>query len=338
MVGVNVPIPVPMAFFSFGGWKQSLFGDLHVHGLEGIKFYTRTKAITTRWPATRRGRPPASTCRRRDDHDQRGARQARRVSMAKKELCVLRVRCVDRCASSVSFRFVRRLPIRRQKACGAVRSTRSSIKKTQASVRSAGVIWCSSPRPSRGRAPTIRRSIGLSGANAPTARRWRSATRSPRTPTTTRGTAACSSWRPICGITWKGAYIDEVMRVYLYDDYTRPLSPELRSGVTGRIVTKETFDPKTRTTKEITVFPLKVSADGEYLEARVGRMKFPAEMTAKLRFTRAATNTASTSRSPSPRSTRAAAAVGGCRCSKCLTMRCKCGGCSSSASRISASW
>jgi malonate-semialdehyde dehydrogenase (acetylating) / methylmalonate-semialdehyde dehydrogenase len=49
MVGINVPIPVPMAFFSFGGWKQSLFGDLHVHGMEGIKFYTRTKAVTRRW-------------------------------------------------------------------------------------------------------------------------------------------------------------------------------------------------------------------------------------------------------------------------------------------------
>ena len=50
MVGVNVPIPVPVAFYSFGGWKNSLFGDLHVHGAEGVKFYTRTKAITTRWP------------------------------------------------------------------------------------------------------------------------------------------------------------------------------------------------------------------------------------------------------------------------------------------------
>jgi malonate-semialdehyde dehydrogenase (acetylating) / methylmalonate-semialdehyde dehydrogenase len=49
MVGINVPIPVPMAFYSFGGWKQSLFGDLHVHGTEGIAFYTRTKAITSRW-------------------------------------------------------------------------------------------------------------------------------------------------------------------------------------------------------------------------------------------------------------------------------------------------
>jgi malonate-semialdehyde dehydrogenase (acetylating)/methylmalonate-semialdehyde dehydrogenase len=49
MVGINVPIPVPMAFYSFGGWKQSLFGDLHVHGVEGLKFYTRTKAVTSRW-------------------------------------------------------------------------------------------------------------------------------------------------------------------------------------------------------------------------------------------------------------------------------------------------
>ncbi len=50
MVGVNVPIPVPVAYYSFGGWKNSLFGDLHVHGTESVKFYTRTKAITTRWP------------------------------------------------------------------------------------------------------------------------------------------------------------------------------------------------------------------------------------------------------------------------------------------------
>jgi len=50
-VGVNVPIPVPMAFFSFGGWKASLFGDLHMHGMEGVAFYTRSKVVTTRWPA-----------------------------------------------------------------------------------------------------------------------------------------------------------------------------------------------------------------------------------------------------------------------------------------------
>ena len=52
MIGVNVPIPVPMAFYSFGGWKDSLFGDHHVHGPEGVRFYTRGKAITSRWPAT----------------------------------------------------------------------------------------------------------------------------------------------------------------------------------------------------------------------------------------------------------------------------------------------
>ncbi|MCU0803891.1 MAG: CoA-acylating methylmalonate-semialdehyde dehydrogenase [Burkholderiales bacterium] len=50
MVGINVPIPVPVAYYSFGGWKHSLFGDLHVHGIEGVKFYTRTKVVTTRWP------------------------------------------------------------------------------------------------------------------------------------------------------------------------------------------------------------------------------------------------------------------------------------------------
>ena len=50
MVGVNVPIPVPMAFHSFGGWKRSLFGANHMHGPEGVHFYTRRKAITTRWP------------------------------------------------------------------------------------------------------------------------------------------------------------------------------------------------------------------------------------------------------------------------------------------------
>ncbi|MFM7271323.1 MAG: CoA-acylating methylmalonate-semialdehyde dehydrogenase [Actinomycetes bacterium] len=55
MVGINVPIPVPMAYYSFGGWGQSLFGDTHVHGTEGVHFYTRGKVVTTRWadPADR---------------------------------------------------------------------------------------------------------------------------------------------------------------------------------------------------------------------------------------------------------------------------------------------
>lgn len=51
MVGVNVPIPVPMAFHSFGGWKRSLFGPLHMHGPDGVRFYTRMKTITQRWPS-----------------------------------------------------------------------------------------------------------------------------------------------------------------------------------------------------------------------------------------------------------------------------------------------
>ncbi|GLY70604.1 methylmalonate-semialdehyde dehydrogenase (acylating) [Amycolatopsis taiwanensis] len=54
MVGINVPIPVPMAFHSFGGWKRSLFGDHHVHGPEGVRFYTRNKTATTRWPGDHR--------------------------------------------------------------------------------------------------------------------------------------------------------------------------------------------------------------------------------------------------------------------------------------------
>ncbi len=50
MIGINVPIPVPMAFYSFGGWKDSLFGDTHIHGPEGVRFYTSAKAVTSRWP------------------------------------------------------------------------------------------------------------------------------------------------------------------------------------------------------------------------------------------------------------------------------------------------
>ena len=49
MIGVNVPIPVPMAYYSFGGWKNSLYGDTHAHGMEGVNFYTRGKVVTSRW-------------------------------------------------------------------------------------------------------------------------------------------------------------------------------------------------------------------------------------------------------------------------------------------------
>jgi len=50
MVGINIPIPVPVAYHSFGGWKRSLFGDQHMHGLEGVRFYTKLKTITSKWP------------------------------------------------------------------------------------------------------------------------------------------------------------------------------------------------------------------------------------------------------------------------------------------------
>ncbi len=50
MIGINVPIPVPMAYYSFGGWKDSLFGDKHIHGPEGVSFFTRAKVVTSRWP------------------------------------------------------------------------------------------------------------------------------------------------------------------------------------------------------------------------------------------------------------------------------------------------
>jgi malonate-semialdehyde dehydrogenase (acetylating)/methylmalonate-semialdehyde dehydrogenase len=50
MIGINVPVPVPMAFYSFGGWKDSLFGDKHIYGSEGVSFYTRGKVVTARWP------------------------------------------------------------------------------------------------------------------------------------------------------------------------------------------------------------------------------------------------------------------------------------------------
>ena len=57
MVGINVPIPVPMAFHSFGGWKQSLFGDHSMHGMEGVRFYTKLKTVTSRWPKSIKSGP-----------------------------------------------------------------------------------------------------------------------------------------------------------------------------------------------------------------------------------------------------------------------------------------
>ncbi len=62
MVGVNVPIPVPVAYYSFGGWKNSLFGDTHAYGSEGVHFFTRGKVVTSRWPDQDRTGTSPSTC------------------------------------------------------------------------------------------------------------------------------------------------------------------------------------------------------------------------------------------------------------------------------------
>ena len=51
MVGINVPIPVPLAYYTFGGWKRSSFGDLNQHGPDAFRFYTKTKTVTSRWPS-----------------------------------------------------------------------------------------------------------------------------------------------------------------------------------------------------------------------------------------------------------------------------------------------
>ena len=66
MVGINVAIPVPVSYYSFGGWQGSLFGDLHVYGPDGVRFYTRGKAVTSRWSQYRRPprEPGVPQCRR----------------------------------------------------------------------------------------------------------------------------------------------------------------------------------------------------------------------------------------------------------------------------------
>ena len=73
MIGINVPIPVPMAYYSFGGWKASLFGDTHAHGTDGVQFFTRSKAITTPLarpqPRRHRTRLPPKQVNPKDCHD-----------------------------------------------------------------------------------------------------------------------------------------------------------------------------------------------------------------------------------------------------------------------------
>jgi hypothetical protein len=83
----------------------------------------------------------------------------------------------------------------------------------------------------------------------------------------------------------EGAYpSDRVFRLYVYDDYARPLPPERLKRVQARVVTRERFEPATKTYVELSVFPMRMAGDGAYLEARIDRASLPAEMTAKVRF------------------------------------------------------
>ena len=72
MIGINVPIPVPLAYYTFGGWKRSMFGDLNQHGPDAMRFYTRTKTVTSRWPSRRKGRrgvrDPDDEVKRKSEH------------------------------------------------------------------------------------------------------------------------------------------------------------------------------------------------------------------------------------------------------------------------------
>jgi len=83
----------------------------------------------------------------------------------------------------------------------------------------------------------------------------------------------------------EGAYPrDRVFRLYLYDDYARPLAPDQLNKVRARVVTKETFDPSTRKTTELAAFPLRVPRGAGHLEARLDRTSLPIELTAKVQF------------------------------------------------------
>ena len=94
MVGINVPIPVPMAFHSFGGWKHSLFGDHHIYGPEGVRFYTRYKAVTQRWTGAH-GAGRSSLCRRP------GGSYRLRMPLVYRRARVRIVRCFSRCWASL---------------------------------------------------------------------------------------------------------------------------------------------------------------------------------------------------------------------------------------------
>ena len=77
MIGINVPVPVPMAYYSFGGWKSSLFGDSHAHGMEGVHFFTRGKVVTSRWLDPSHGAEPGLPPERLTRLNERGVQRSR---------------------------------------------------------------------------------------------------------------------------------------------------------------------------------------------------------------------------------------------------------------------
>ena len=128
-------------------------------------------------------------------------------------------------------------------------------------------------------------SLKSSPGNAPMGRRWCRATRSARTAITIRSTAASSSWRRTTGITSKAPIrLPAGFRVYVYDDFSKPLGREQARKVRGRVVTKEAFDPKTGTTRELASTPLVLARNGAFFEARIEPLPLPAKMTAKIAF------------------------------------------------------
>ena len=107
-----------------------------------------------------------------------------------------------------------------------------------------------------------------------------------RTAITTRSTADCSSWRRTTGITSRAPIrLAGRFRVYVYDDFSKPLSVAQARKVRGRVVTKEAFDPKTGTTRELASTPLVLARNGAFFEARIEPLALPAKLTAKISFT-----------------------------------------------------
>ena len=272
------PIPVPMAFFSFGGWKQSLFGDLHVlrHGGHRVLHAHQGDHHPLARARCRVGGLP---------HADDGVAVVLRagglvlglmIAASGASRASLQTPAAPACAPEAQTEAIWTCPVHAvvaEKGAGKCAICRRDLVPVTATV-----TWTCADR------PDIDRPVqGKCPDGSPMERRYTQSTHANHNPR--HGGMffmAPDLWHHL-----EGAYLqDETFRVYLYDDFTRPLAPELARQVSGRVVLKETFDSATRTTKELVAVPLTMAAGGEYLEARVGKIKLPAEMTAKVKFTR----------------------------------------------------